>query len=307
MFRTLRGLEKQLRGGVLPDVEVARILQRAAPLLREAVAVALRPRTPHRGALRAVEHAELHGREVGNAAHLTAECIYFSDYLSFLATPPTAGLQDMEASFSMSIVSSSVRLPRRAAAEAASASGVSSADDDDVVFECHFLISVLVRCRGVCGFSAMTCRADRAVRCGVFRPGVRVRAGGVPRPPGFLRRVCVQCLFTPRLRACAAMPSPPGRGIVPCVGSGLPRSFDHQARVLVLLSVHPRWRGASCLLDRRGAARRAPPRGASPGGAGRRRAGRVVGHGLHVDEHVASRRCPSPFGRCESNVMTSVK
>jgi len=53
----------------------------------------------------------------------------------------------------------------------------------------------------------MTCRADRAVRCGVFRPGVRVRAGGVPRPPGFLRRVRTRCLLA-RLRACAAMPSP---------------------------------------------------------------------------------------------------
>ena len=37
-----------------------------------------------------------------------------------LATPPTAGLHDMEAILAMSIVSSSVREPSRAAAEAAS-------------------------------------------------------------------------------------------------------------------------------------------------------------------------------------------
>ena len=37
-----------------------------------------------------------------------------------LATPPTAGLHDMEAILAMSMVSNSVRDPRRAAAEAAS-------------------------------------------------------------------------------------------------------------------------------------------------------------------------------------------
>ena len=65
-------VEQQFRRGVLPDVEVPGVFERAAPLLRKACFVALCPGTPHRGALRPVEHPELDGRTVGDPAHLTA-------------------------------------------------------------------------------------------------------------------------------------------------------------------------------------------------------------------------------------------
>ena len=178
----------------------------------------------------------------------------------------------MEASFSMSIVSSSVRLPRRAAAEAASHPACPPPMTMMSYSECHFLISVLVRCRGACGFSAMTCRADRAVRCGVFRPGVRVRAGGVPRPPGFpapgLRTMPLHSAAGVRRHAVAA------RTRDRAVCRFRPPAPDHPGRwYLSSFRCIRRWRGASCPSDRRGAARRAPPRGASPWSAGRRRAG----------------------------------
>ncbi len=70
--RMLRCFEQQLRGGILPDVEVRGVLQRMAPLLRETGFVALRAGAPHGGSLRAVEHPELDGRAVGDAAHLPA-------------------------------------------------------------------------------------------------------------------------------------------------------------------------------------------------------------------------------------------
>ena len=57
-----RGVEQQLGGGVLPDIEVERVFERMAPLLRETGFVALRPGTPHRGAFRTIEHPELDGR-----------------------------------------------------------------------------------------------------------------------------------------------------------------------------------------------------------------------------------------------------
>ena len=81
LFR--RRFEQQLYSAVLPDIEVRRVLERMAPLLRETALVALRPRTPHGRPFRPVEHPELYGRPIGDASHLPAQCIYFSDYLSF--------------------------------------------------------------------------------------------------------------------------------------------------------------------------------------------------------------------------------
>ena len=66
------GVEEKLRRRILPDVEVYGVFERVPPLGREARFVALGARTPHGGALRPVEHPELDGREVRDAAHLSA-------------------------------------------------------------------------------------------------------------------------------------------------------------------------------------------------------------------------------------------
>ena len=79
-------VEEQLRRGVLPNIEVGRVLERLPPSLRKTGFVALRTRTPHGRPFRAVEHPELHGREVGNTPRLPAQSIYFSDYLPFSHT-----------------------------------------------------------------------------------------------------------------------------------------------------------------------------------------------------------------------------
>ena len=67
--------ENQLRNAVLPQVQTPRIFERTAPLGRKFGLVALSTRAPHCGSLRAVEHTELDGREVGDSAHLTAQCV----------------------------------------------------------------------------------------------------------------------------------------------------------------------------------------------------------------------------------------
>lgn len=62
--------EEQFDRSVLPKIEVGGILQRTPPFGRETRLIALGPGTPHRRPFRAVEHAELDSRKVGNPPHL---------------------------------------------------------------------------------------------------------------------------------------------------------------------------------------------------------------------------------------------
>ena len=78
--------EEQFDRSVLPKIEVGGILQRTPPFGRETRLIALGPGTPHRRPFRAVEHAELDSRKVGNPPHLPSQSIYLSDYLTFSNT-----------------------------------------------------------------------------------------------------------------------------------------------------------------------------------------------------------------------------
>ena len=79
-------LKEQLLGSILPDEEVARILQLLTPQTRKLLLVALRSRAPHSGSLRAVEHTELNGRAVCDDAHTSAQSVYLADYLALCNT-----------------------------------------------------------------------------------------------------------------------------------------------------------------------------------------------------------------------------
>ena len=165
-------VEEQLDGRILPDVEVVGVLQRAAPLGREGPLVALRTGTPHGRPLRAVEHAELQRREVGDAAHLTSECVYLSDNLSFSYSA------DCRVARHFGEFDHIHRQQQRARAESCGgrcglATGVTSADDDYIVVQSHLsYFSSLVSCR--CFFS--------------------LRFFPLPAALPFLRRFAVRCL-----------------------------------------------------------------------------------------------------------------
>ena len=126
-------VEQQFGRRILPDIEVSGIFQRMPPLLREAGFVALRPGTPHRGAFRTIEHPELDGRQVGDAAHLTAQCIYLSDNLTF------GNSSDCRVARHGGHFAHVHREQQRARSQPCGgrggfASGVSAADDDNIVF-----------------------------------------------------------------------------------------------------------------------------------------------------------------------------
>lgn len=127
------GVEEKLRRRILPDVEVHGVFERVPPLGREARFVALGARTPHGGALRPVEHPELDGREVRDAAHLSAQSIYLSDNLTF------GDSADCRVAGHRGHFGHIHRKQQRARAETRGgrgrfASGVSAADDDNIVF-----------------------------------------------------------------------------------------------------------------------------------------------------------------------------
>jgi hypothetical protein len=90
-------------------------------------------RTPHGGALRTVEHPELDGREVRDAAHLSAQSVYLSDNLTF------GDSADCRVAGHRGHFGHIHRKQQRARAETRGgrgrfASGVSAADDDNIVF-----------------------------------------------------------------------------------------------------------------------------------------------------------------------------
>ena len=68
---------------VLPDVKVYGVFKRFPPFIDEFHAVALSARAPHGRTLGAVQHAELYGSSIGDAAHVAAQSIDFADNLSF--------------------------------------------------------------------------------------------------------------------------------------------------------------------------------------------------------------------------------
>ena len=177
-------LEEELRGGILPDREVRRLFERPAPALRKARLVALRPRAPHRRTLRAVEHAELHGREVRDAARLASHGIYLPDYLAF------GNAADGRVARHRGHFRHVHRQQQRARPEACGGrggltAGVSAADDDNIVFELHvvcFLSMVMwfgapVRRAAAFGglYARCGCRSSAAVSSGC-RSGIRREA-----------------------------------------------------------------------------------------------------------------------------------
>ena len=75
-------VEEYLRRRILPNKEVFAVFETVSPLCREGGLVALRSRTPHSCTLRAVEHTELDGREVGHNARFATECVNLAHDLS---------------------------------------------------------------------------------------------------------------------------------------------------------------------------------------------------------------------------------
>lgn len=71
---------------ILPHIEIGGILKRFTPCGAKLHAIALSTRTPHSRSLGTVEHSELDSCKVSDTAHLTAKCIYLSDYLAFSYT-----------------------------------------------------------------------------------------------------------------------------------------------------------------------------------------------------------------------------
>ena len=74
---------QNLCNGIGKQVQSVGMLQLHAPLLRKAILVALRTRTPHRRPFGTVEHLELDHRPVGYDARIPAERIHFAHDLSF--------------------------------------------------------------------------------------------------------------------------------------------------------------------------------------------------------------------------------
>ena len=72
---------QELPHGVLPDVEVGRVLQHLAPCPDELVAVALGAGAPHGRAFRAVQQTELDGCLVGHSSCPSAQSVYFANDL----------------------------------------------------------------------------------------------------------------------------------------------------------------------------------------------------------------------------------
>ena len=70
-------------GDVLPHVQVGNIFERLAPQQAELHSVALRAGAPHCRAFRAVEHAELYCRPVGDYSHIAAERVNLAHNLAF--------------------------------------------------------------------------------------------------------------------------------------------------------------------------------------------------------------------------------
>ena len=74
-------LYKQFVNGVLPDAKVGDIVKYLAPSPNKLLAVALSAGAPHGGTLRAIEHAELNGRAVGDDSRVSTECVNLTHYL----------------------------------------------------------------------------------------------------------------------------------------------------------------------------------------------------------------------------------
>ena len=76
-------LNYQLLNLVLPDVQISRFIEHAAPLPDELATVALRPRTPYGWPFRAVQHPELDGCSIRHQSHLSTQGIYLAYNLTF--------------------------------------------------------------------------------------------------------------------------------------------------------------------------------------------------------------------------------
>src|SRR5262245_60054405 len=79
-----RGLIENETGDSTLDAEQRRLLLEEAPNRTTVhAAVALRPWSPNRRALSAIQHAELERRHVSGATHYPAQGIHFADYCAF--------------------------------------------------------------------------------------------------------------------------------------------------------------------------------------------------------------------------------
>ena len=170
----IRGIEEYLRGGILPNIEVYGVFERASPLLRELALVALRARAPHGGSLRAVEHAELDGGKVGDASRHAAQSIDLPDDLTF------GNASYGRIARHVGDLGHIHRQQQRARTHACCgrggfAAGMSRTDDYDIVANRHFAGrracgSTISDSGSPCGASSRmprrTCRADRTGAAG---------------------------------------------------------------------------------------------------------------------------------------------
>ncbi len=130
--------------GALPHRKIFSMLENLAPFGREFIAVGLRAGAPHSGAFRAVEHAELNRRQIGDDTHHAAEGVDFADNLALGDTANSrvaAHLRDL------------VHIHRHqqsACAESGSgmgslATGMAGAYYDNIKVKSHRIITYLVR------------------------------------------------------------------------------------------------------------------------------------------------------------------
>ena len=72
-------IEEQICDHALRELEKRELLEQVADSAAIERAIALSARSPHRGALRAIQHAELDRGTIGSAAHDAAQGIDFAD------------------------------------------------------------------------------------------------------------------------------------------------------------------------------------------------------------------------------------
>ena len=128
--------EEYLRGLILPNIEPLRVFQHVPPLLAEARLVALGAGAPHSGPLRAVEHAELNGRTVGDDTCHTAQRVDLPHDLP-LRHPADGGIAGHVCQLGHIHREQQRPRPHPGRRRGRLAAGVSAAYDDNIVIELH--------------------------------------------------------------------------------------------------------------------------------------------------------------------------
>ena len=127
---------QQFVGLVLPDVESVDMVEHLAPFPNKAPAVALCPWAPHGRSLALVEHAELNGRGISDKAHVAPQGINLAHNLP-LGNAAHGRVARHLCNFVHVYGNKAGFCPHVGSRRSGFASGVSAADNDNVVFQNH--------------------------------------------------------------------------------------------------------------------------------------------------------------------------